>query len=90
MALIEPTFQTMNDNIEFLLHQKFLQFLGPDALGVELLERFYLVLIGHGADDLRFVFGAGCVSLKMFNDHVDLGNGELRASCANVDDSDFL
>lgn len=90
MSSFLPTFQTMNDDIEFLFHQQFLQLLGPDAFGVELLERLDLVLVGHCADHLGLVLGAWCKGLKVFDDHVDLGNGQLRSPRANVDDSGVL
>lgn len=80
----------MNNNIEFLFYQKFLQLLGPDTFGVELLERLHLVLVGHCADHLRFVFGTWREGLKVLDDHVDLGDGELRASRANIDNSGLL
>ena len=83
---IRPTFQAMNNDIEFLFHQKFLQLLGPDTFGIEFLKRLHLVLVGHCADDLRFIFWTWCEGLEVLDDHVDRGDGELRAPCADVDD----
>lgn len=74
---VPPTFQAMNDDIEFLFHQQFFQFLGPDTFSVEFLERFDLVLVGHCADHLGFVLGAWCIGLEVFDDHVDLSDGQL-------------
>ena len=80
-----PTFQTMHHNVQSSLHQQLLQLLGPDALRVERGERLDLVLVGHGADDARDIFGLWRDGFELRDDRVDLGDGELRPAGADVD-----
>lgn len=75
----------MHHNIQPSLHQQLLQLLGPDALRVKRRERLDLVLVGHGADDARDIFGLRRDGFELCDDGVDLRDGELRSAGADVD-----
>ena len=75
----------MHNNIQPTLHQQLLQLLGPDALRVEGRKRLDLVLVGHGADDARDIFGLWRDGFELRDDRVDLRDGELRFARADVD-----
>ena len=75
----------MHHNIQPSLHQQLLQLLGPDALRVKRRERLDLVLVGHGADDTRDIFGLWRDGFELRDDRIHLSDSELRFAGANVD-----
>lgn len=78
----------MHHNIQPSLHQQLLQLLGPDALRVERRKRLDLVLVGHGADDARDIFGLWRDGFELCDDGVNLRDSELRSASADVDSLD--
>lgn len=75
----------MHNNIQSPLHQQLLQLLSPDTLRVERRESLDLVLVGHGADDARDIFGFRREGFQLRDDGFDLRDSELRFARADVD-----
>lgn len=79
----------MHNNIQPPLHQQLLQLLSPDALRIKRRKRLDLVLVGHGADDARDIFGLWREKFELRDDGFDLRDSELRFTGADVDFRDW-
>lgn len=77
----------MHDDIQLLLHKQLFEFFRPDGFGVEILERFRLILIGHCVDYLHLVLRPRSIGFQICDDHMHLCDCELGLAGADVDDS---
>ena len=75
----------MHHDIKLPIHQQLLQFFRPDALRVKSRKRLDLVLVGHGADNPRDIFGLRRDGFQLCDNRVDLRDGKLLSPCADVD-----